>query len=322
MGNVPMNRTATTPFESLLAGELARADRALSGIAPVIAHLLDTSGEALVNEAILARLRGMLAHLAQQLLGAGHKPHERTLADTASIDALAEALASDPAVLGHLYAVAVEGLLTERLDQRATLDTVLSPLLQELIASDHPTTAELAMQTLAAQSRFMQGQRRMELALEELPAQLFTAVLARFEAARAGQNADDLRHTMAALRSGYDEGAGRLGLLARLVSGMRGGVVAALSLEHAGVALFASALASCSDQPRDLVVLSCHERQSLRFALTLRAAGLESDAIAREVERLGLVDVVAPGMSSVAPERARAMLAQSGLGDAIHAGVM
>ena len=171
---------------------------------------------------------------------------------------------TDAALLAHCHALAAESLAAERLHQRHAIDPVLSPLLQELIASEDTAVSALAMAALAAQSRFVQGQRRMELPLGELPAELFHTLLATLPGGpgRAG------------LVAAYDEGASRLGLMARLVASLRRGVVAALALDHAGLAMFASALAVTTPTPRGAAVLACHEGQGMRFALLLRAAGL------------------------------------------------
>ncbi len=307
-----MDRTETTYVETVLRDELARGNRALRGVAPVIAHMLDATGPALVSDAIVARLRGMLGDLARQLLEASASVQRAEILDEAAIDALADALAHDGAVLDHLYALAMEGQLNDRLSARSAIDPVLSPLLQELIASDDPAVAELAMKVLAAQSRFNQSQRRMQLPLGELPADLFAAVLGQFETATFASDPANSERALAQLKARYDEGAGRLGLLARLTTAMRGGAVAALDLEHAGLGLFASALASLTRQPRDLAVFSCHERQAARLALSLRAAGLGSDAIEAQFLLLGQAETVPDGISDMPAERAQMLL---GAGD-------
>lgn len=308
MGNVPMDRTETTSVEAILKDELARGNRALLSVAPVIAHMLEASGPALVSDAIVARLRGMLGDTARQLLVAGNETARRGALDQSDIDSLAGALAGDSAVIGHLYALAMEGHLTDRLEQRASLDPVLSPLLQELIASDKPATAELAMNALAAQSRFIQCQRRMELPLDELPSQLFSAVLDQFEAAKLAMDPPSVSRALTALKRRYDEGAGRIGLLARLVSSMRGGAVAGLQLEHAGLAMFASTLAALTGQSRDLAVFACHEGQAARLAISLRAAGLDAETIEAQFMMLGSGGAIPADLASMPPERAHALL--------------
>lgn len=310
MGDVAMERTGDKSVEAILKDELARENRALRGVAPVISHMLESSGHALVSDAIVARVRGMLGDLAHQLLAAGDAPEQ------AAVDRLADSFASDTAILSHLYAVAMEGHLTDRLEQRSSVDPVLSPLLQELIASDKPIVAELAMATLAAQSRFMQSQRRMALPLGELPSDLFAYTIARFEAAKVGER--DARSAKS-IKANYDEGAGRLGLLARLVQAMGKGSIAALELDHAGLALFASAIASRSRQPRDLAVLGCHEHQAARLAISLRAAGLDAAGVERQFLLLEPAEMLPEGIASVSPERARELLGVQGGGSFVEA---
>lgn len=291
--------------ELVLKEELVRNDRALRGVPPVLTHMLANSGHALVNEAIVARIRGMLAALARQLLAAKAGSLEPE-AESSAIDALSERLASDGVVLSYCYALAMEAHLAERLEQRFSIDAILSPLMQELIASEDPAIAELAMNALAAQSRFTQSQRRMELPLSELPAELFHAVLKRWEGFERGD--PDLAPAIKALKAGYDEGASRVGLLARLVSGMRGGAIAALELEHAGLALFVTALATLSKQPRELAILACNQGQAARLALSLRAANLEAEAIQRQFRLLEPSERLPTDIGSIPPERALALL--------------
>ncbi|MFL0356519.1 hypothetical protein ACI5KX_08550 [Erythrobacter sp. GH1-10] len=291
--------------ERILKDELARSDRALHGVPSVLTHLLASAGHSLVSDAIVARLRGMHSSLAVQLLNAksgtsGGSP------DSRDIDRLADHLAGDSVVLSYCYALAMEGHLAERLEQRCSLDPILSPLLQELIASPDAATGELGMGALAAQSRFIQSQRRMELPLAELPAELFHAVLKRWEVHERGD--PELASAIKALKARYDEGASRVGLLARLVSSMRGGAIAALELEHAGLALFVAALSTLGKQPRELAILACHEQQAARLALSLRAAGLEQAAIERQFLLLEPTERLPGDIGEISPKRAAALL--------------
>lgn len=289
MGDETMDRADEATAEAILRDELARETRALGSVVPVLRHLLASEGQRLVSDAVLARVRGMLSDLAAQLVAAGHPGPQ---------EALAETLAGDPGLLGFCHALAAESHLAERLHQQRGIDPVLSPLLQELIASDTPAIAELAMNALAAQSRFIQSQRRMQLPLSELPAELFDAVL------KTGREGPGL----VAVRQAYDEGASRLGLLARLVAAMRRGAVAALALDHAGPALFPSALAALAGQTRAHAVLACHEGQGMRLALTLRAAGLAPDAIERQFLTLDPAAALPRDLVALSPERARLLL--------------
>ncbi|WP_390582436.1 hypothetical protein [Erythrobacter sp. MTPC3] len=294
--------------EAALKDALVRGDRALSGVPPVLSHMLATSGQSLVSDAIVAKIRGMLGSLAEQLLAArstaGRQPVEPR-----EIDHLSDRLANDSAVLSYCYALAMEGQLAERLEQRTSIDPILSPLLQELIASDDASTAELAMSALAAQSRFVQNQRRMDLALTELPADLFHTVLKRWEVHDRSDPA--IAPAIKRLKASYDEGAGRIGLLARLTASMRGGILAGLDLEHAGFAMFVSALARLSNQPRELAILACHEHQAVRLALSLRAAGLDAATIERQFVALEPAGRLPSDIGAIAPERASAMLSNS-----------
>ena len=302
MGEEAMAPATASPVETLLEQELARENRALGAVVPVLRHLLASDGQRLVSDAVLARVRGMLSDLAAQLLAIdeGRDPALRRSeeADFARRDALAEALAGDAALLSLCHSLAAESQLAERLQQQHGIDPVLSPLLQELIASDAPQVAELAMNALAAQSRFVQSQRRMELPLSELPAELFHTLV-------AGRGQGEARGL---LQQSYDEGAGRLGLLARLVSAMRRGAVAALALDHAGLALFASALASLSRQPRAHGVIACLDQQNARFALALRAAGMGGEAIERQVLLVDPAARMVRDLATISPERARLLL--------------
>ncbi|MFN4019227.1 MAG: hypothetical protein ACK4IC_01780 [Erythrobacter sp.] len=293
MGETTMNPADEATSEAILRDELARETRALGSIVPVLRHLLASEGQRLVSDVVLARVRGMLGDLAAQLIAAGH---------AGSPEALAEALAAGPELLAFCHTLAAESQLCERLHQQRGIDPVLSPLLQELIASDTPAIAELAMNVLAAQSRFIQSQRRMQLPLAELPAELFAAVLG------AGGDSE----ACAALQQSYDEGASRLGLLARLVATMRRGAVAALALDHAGPSLFASALEALARQTRAQAVLACHEGQGVRLALALRAAGLTSEAIERQFLTLHPSAPMPRSVAALSPERARLLLGAAG----------
>ncbi|MBD2841717.1 hypothetical protein [Erythrobacter rubeus] len=299
--------------EAILKDELTRGDRALRSVPPVLSHMLASSGQSLVSDAIVARLRGMLASLSTQLLAA-KDPARKAEADNAELDLLSDRLASDSVVLSYCYAMAMEGHLAEKFEQRSSIDPILSPLLQELIASDNAATAELAMNTLAAQSRFVQSQRRMDLPLAELPAELFHAILKRWEAHDRHDPA--MAPAVKSLKAKYDEGASRIGLLARLVTAMRGGAIAALQLDHAGFALFASALSALGKQPRELAVLACHEHQAARLALSLRAAGLGSSAIKAQFELLHPAERLPSEIEAIAPERASILLNNSNARDA------
>lgn len=306
-----MDLAADNAVEAILRDELAREARALAAVVPVLRHLLSSDADALVSDEILARVRGMIHDLAAQLLAAeaGRDPVTRGsgFEDPAALDQLAAQLMPDEALLGHCHALAAESLIAGRLQKRHALDPVLSPLLQELIASEDADVASLAMGALAAQSRFVQSQRRMELPLGELPAELFHALVAQVQAWAPDSAA------LVRLQAGYDEAATRIGLLARLVAAMRRGALAGLALDHAGLALFASTLGVAARVPREAAVLACHEGQGLRLAFMLRAAGLMPSAIERQLLMVEPAGRLPRGLAEMSPEHAAALVQGGGL---------
>ena len=303
--------------EAALGAELARGDSMLGSIPPLLRHLLVNDDHSVFGDEIIARVRGMLADLATQLLedlrGTNEEEPQKPPCGDEHAE-LARMLVDIRGLVTHLHALALEWQLTERLHARLGLDPVLSPLMQALVASSDPGTSGTAMNLLAAQSRFVQSQRRMQLPLTELPGDLLHgALLAMRMHAGVEPDVDDAAQAAeTAIRARYDESRCRLGLIARMITGMGGGAVAALSLSHAGVALFISALSIAAGQDRDLAVLSTNEGQIGRFALALRAAGLKT----RDVEEQFLVlhpEVTLPeGFDRLAADRAAAILSVSG----------
>lgn len=292
-----------------LRQELARGDVALSGVAPVLSHLLASPGQALVSEDVLARMRGMLGDLARQVIAAHAEFEEKGSPTRAGMQSdLATRLASSSIVVSQCYAIAMESQLGDRLEQSGSIDQVLTPLLQELIASPDESTAELAMATMSAQARFVQAQRRMDMPLGELPSELFLEVLALGRKVCAASEPEAYDKAEQVLRAAYDESVSRLGLLTRLVGGLSGAIRAALDLEHAGLALFATALARTSRQARELAILSCHERQVVRLALGLRSGGLKPEEVSRQFVVIHRDLVVPEGVEAIAPEEAVALL--------------
>jgi len=311
MGEKTMDLAADASVEAILTDELARETRALAAVVPVLRHLLSSDADALVSEAILAKVRGMILDLAAQVLTAraGHDPLIRgfDLIDPSARDHLAISLMTDEALLAFCHTLAAEGMIADRLQHRSGIDPVLSPLLQELIASQDAAVASLAMSALAAQSRFVQAQRRMELPLNELPAEFFHRLIA------GGQMEANDNAALVGLQAIYDEANTRLGLLARLVGAMRGGVVAAFGLDHAGLALFASALALAVRQPRGTAVLACHEGQSLRLALMLRSGGAGAVAIERNILLVQPSERLPRGVDALTAEQAAVLLGGSSM---------
>ena len=304
-----MDSAVASPAETAMERDLERANRALSGVAPVLEHALAGDGGGLVNDRLVARVRGMVNDLARQL--EARRSIEST--DTAPLsddarDYLTRQLIGDASILVHLHACAVEGVLSEQLESRSGIDPVLSPLWQELIASEEAVIAEMAMQGLAAQSRFMQAQRRMQQPILDLPPEVLERVFRIWVRVINVEEEPSVAAAMRAIKSDYDEAQSRLGVITRLVSTMREGRIAALELEHAGVALFVSALASLVGETRERTVLACHDQQAVRLAVSLRAAGFDRSAIEQHFLLLDSAFATPHTLSDLSPDAARVLL--------------
>ncbi|MBS0473585.1 MAG: hypothetical protein JSR28_00350 [Proteobacteria bacterium] len=302
--------------EDLLRDELSEGDAQIGTYGPILRHLLTNDEHSVFSDEIIARVRGMIADIARQLLDelttAADQGGERAH-DAVAQNALVASLTAHPSLLAHCHALALEWHLTERLQARLALDPVLSPLLQALIASTEALTATHAMALLAAQARFAQQQRRMQLPLIELPGDLLHATLVSLRAfgGEGAAQQELCAKAERAIRASYDEGRSRLGLASRLIAAMGGGATAALSVGHAGAAMFLTALALASGQDRDLAVLATCEGQFARLALSLRAAGLKPQAIEEQFMAL-YPDVTLPdNFDQLGADRAAALLARS-----------
>jgi hypothetical protein len=306
MSDAAANPRTTDSVESRLRGALEQGDAVRGTVAPVLRHLLASDDSSLFGDAILARVRGMTTDVAQQLVEHGGADHDPA--------ALTAAIADNPVFLTHVHALVLEWQMTERMQASLALDPVLSPLLQALIASPDETTAALAMKFLAAQARFVQAQRRMRLPLLELPGDLLHGALLAMRSVAGPEPVADARAAAAeaAIRADYDERRSRLGLISRLVTGMGAGAVAALSIHHAGAAIFLSALALASGQDRDLAALGTSETQRTRLALALCAAGLRSAAIEEQLLALDPDAELPEGLERLTADRAATLLAVAG----------
>ena len=302
--------------EIVLRDELAHGDALIGTIAPILRHLLANDEHSVFSDEIIARVRGMMADVARQILTevaiAGGNPDDRDHSPDA-IAALVETLVGHSGFLAHVHALALEWQLTERMQARLGLDPVLSPLLQALIASSDPGVASNAMALLASLARFATSQRRMQLPLSELPGDLLHAALLALrghcsEDATSQAAATQAEHT---IRGRFDESRSRLGLISRIVTGMGGGATAALAITHAGVGIFLSALALASGQDRDMAVLATNEGQLARLALALRASGLKPQAIEEQFISLHPEVALPDGFEQLGSDQAAALLARS-----------
>jgi hypothetical protein len=95
------------------------------------------------------------------------------------------------------------------------------------------------------------------------------------------------------------------------VMGLGRGAARALAIDHAGLAIFATALSIASDQARDLVILSIAEQQGARLALSLRAAGLDRQSAVVQFLHLHPGTALPGGLDMLRSDRAAALLAAS-----------
>jgi hypothetical protein len=309
---------ATMPISDLesleqeLGSALSRADSEIATVVPILRHVLSNEDNSLFGDEIVARIRGMIRHMAVQLLDrldAGEDSGVPTEHPTDRVATLSDLLMESEALVRHLHALALETQLSVRLHTRFGADPVLTPLLQAQIASSDPDLAALAMRFLAAQARHGQSQRRMKLPLLELPGDhLHHALLALRglddqAASEAGEKA------IQGLRRDYEEASTRLGLASLLLARMGTDAADALRIDHAGAALFVSALEIGAGLDRDSAVLATHETQAARLALALRSAGMKPGMV-REQSLALHPDLDFPeAFDAIGPDRAAALLA-------------
>ena len=268
------------------AQKLRDLDDALGSVRPVLLHLLGQVDRTFLSDAIVARTRGMIDSLARQLLDPAAKP-STALSSAKSVADLADRLRQDTALVSHCHALAVEWQLTEKLARKHGVDAVLSRSAQALIASPDDRVSVLAVQAVAAQSRFVQHQRRMSVFLGDLPGSLFHTCLAKLSELSdldAGQRIDATMVDQH--RRAFDEGVGRAVLLARLFDASRRATSVGLLPKEAGLALFLTALSQLAGETRERVCLSATNQQSGRLAITLRAAGFRSQDIDQAMTQL------------------------------------
>lgn len=305
---------AANANDASLADELAAARGAVANVVPILRHLLRSDDNSIFSEEIVARVRGMFLDMARQLIIAlgeavGHAEPEAWAHKAA--DELAHVLADNPVFLEHFHMLALEWQWTERLAQSHALDPVLPPLLQNRMADPDPAVSAAAMNLLAAQARFCQNQRRMQMPLGELPGDLLHIALVSMRV-YVGADSDADTYALIAERSvrrRFDEARGRLGQMRRVLDAMGEHVPDALSLDRAGVALFFSALARGSGQTREAVIQATVDSQLPRLALALRASGLSAEAAGAQVLVLHPDAALPAGALALGPDAAARLLA-------------
>lgn len=300
---------APTPAESAahpLRVALARGDRLVDRSAPALRHLLAAPDRSLVSEAVVAQVGAMLDSLAWQLALA------RGVEDDGELqNRLFERLVEIAELRAHCHALAFEWRLTLQLEAELALDPVLSPAIQAVVSEGEAIAAPLAIAALAGQARFAQSQRRMELRLAELPAELFHAVLTATRPVTGDEDATAITQAETALRARYDEGATRLALLGRLVTGALPAAAPVLTVESAGVALWLSALAARTGESRDRTACATADPMLGRLLLTLRAAGLAPGEAERQALRVQPDAALPRGLGDVGTREAAQWLGES-----------
>lgn len=285
------------PAEHPLRASLVRGDQAYARARPALLHLLRARDDAMIAEAVVARVNGLLSDLADRVQAIG--------ADSDRAAILARLIGSD-AVREHCQALALEWGLATRMEDGHALDPVLSPVLQAAIGGEGADHTELAMQALAAQARFAQTQRRMELPLEELPGEVLHAALLAGRGSRNTPIPEEERRA----RGAYREADTRLALLGRVASELLHEREAGLSITEAGVALWLTAVAQRSGQSRERIVFAAVDPHLGRLLLSLRAAGLAPGEAEQQVMQLHPDAELPRGLHDIGTREAAQWLAE------------
>lgn len=284
-------------------------------IGPVLRQLLAGERDGLFSNAIIARTSAMIGHLARQLglaLAQALQEPEPTAFAQVQADDLAGMLGEHGDLLGHVHALAVEGVLADLLYERAALDPALSPILKGLLASQDGEISAAAMHVLAAQARFLHFSRRMELPLGELPGELFHHALSALSAMTTfDDGARAAARTMLAMQ--YDEASTRTSQLARLLMLTTNDAaetvsLADFSLADSGLAIFASWLAQNSGKPRGDAILAIGQRDCSGLVLMMRAADMPVAAMHQTIASLDPHGQLDEALASLAPDEARQLL--------------
>lgn len=308
-------------IEALLRDDLTHADQALVHMGPILRHLLQNDDNSIFSDEVIARVRGMLADIARQLVqalgeAAGHDDAAGWAREAGP--GLAAMLSGNQALLNHLHMLAVEWQLTEKLQGRLGLDPVLTPLVQDLIASPDPDVAARGMNLLAAQARFGQSLRRMQIPLAELPGDLHHLSLMTMQAyiAEDPSGISAAGTAESALRKSRAQHVSRLELLDHITALFGADLPLVLSIENAGVALFLTALGFGAGLSRETAIMCTTESQLARLALSLAASGAGRDGLVSTFVALHPQITLPEGIERLEPDRAAALLARSLAGQA------
>lgn len=304
----PRAQTPAENAEHPLRAALARGERVHARSGPALQHLLAAPEQSLIEEAVVAQVRGMLVDLARQL---GEARSRMRPAPSIVQEEMLARLLQDSELRTHCQALALEWRLARRLEAELAIDPVLSPLVEAWVADSDAATGSLAMAALAAQARFAQAQRRMQLPLAELPAELFHGVLAAGREVVPDDSANASPHGDAHLRAEYDEAEGRLALFERLARDAGAQDARLLDVEQAGVALWLSALAARSGESRERTACAAADPHLGRLLLTLRAAGAAPGEAERQALRIQPEAALPRGLEDIGTREAALWLAEA-----------
>ncbi|WP_228243816.1 hypothetical protein [Porphyrobacter sp. GA68] len=259
---------------------IAAATAARTDLAQQLAFAIGWSDRGLFNDELIARSRGLLLHLAQQLAGAelGQNASE---APANSIDAILAALMTEPRLLAYCHALCLEYQLTTRLAREADLDPLLPRLLQEMIASADAITSRTAASCLSAQMRHLGAMERMRLPLEQLPADLLRIALAIGRTASARTDVADAVEQE--VRTSYQEEGTRYALFKLLVNRPEYPDKRGWQLEKAGTGLFLAAFAERAELEWVDAAALLPAGQQARFALEALSSGCTRKALSRNL---------------------------------------
>lgn len=261
--------------ELLTAGEQARLE-----LPQQLRHRIAFADPSLFNDEVIARSRGLLVHLTEQLAG-GRLPDVCTSSFLEGRDDILHALLAEPRLLSFCHALSFEYQLTRHLAETADLDPLLPPLMQVLIASPDAATSHLAATCLAAQTQHLRSMERMQLPLRQLPADLLhiTLNIAR----KRLKNSIVAEAVEQAVRSTYDEGLTRQSRFSRLTTAPDFPNKRGWHLDKAGVPLFLTVLAMRSGTDFADAALLMSKGQMVRLALSLKSLGCPFKALQRNL---------------------------------------
>lgn len=294
--------------EVALRRAFANADRASDFGRSVFAHIAHTPILDVVSEESWSRTYAALASLAMGVLdglvgavGVHHQPAE--------VDVVLRVLSECQALVEHLRADVIEWQLTQRLHDTLALDPVSSPVLQQLVVQPDHRAAATAF--LAAQMRWCQSHARMYMALADLPPAVQGQVCAVIQALGAGEPdlADRANALCADMRNAYDPAADREVCATQALEHMSLEFADALRVQEMGVAVFLTALARLTMQPRATVTGWTERAQAPRLAVALRAAGMSPGDIQQQLFAFHGDAGLGAGVAEIEPQQASAMLA-------------